>query len=257
MSNMNNVETIEKICYFLNADFNSELVIHQIKKLQKENEDELLSAIRLGLEIQSKLLKDNNLVIAIFEGIFSTDVSNANEERKINGFNKWIQLINYFLIAEEVPFEQLYIVLNAIILRIARFYAGNPQVITLDRYNIYTTTVKLMKGIRVDRFLQYYPLEKRYDGKKYQMKDYYSSIDYIERWKEENGDVFTKDSDIVSFLMEVLLENETLFEISCRVFDIMKYSNPNFNIIDWIYKAKDELEEKEKAEKKSKFRIVK
>lgn len=52
---------------------------------------------------------------------------------------------------------------------------------------------ELLQGIPTEKFVQYFPIRKTYDGKKYQSKDYFSTIEAI----KEHGQVINNVSEFL------------------------------------------------------------
>ncbi|OOM76596.1 hypothetical protein [Clostridium sp. BL-8] len=76
-------------------------------------------------------------------------------------------------------------------------------------WEFYNNVHNMMVGINIKDFLNIYPIKKKYDGDKYEMKDYYSSKQYIDTLLSVT-DTFNEDN-IAEFLMETQLD-EVLFE---------------------------------------------
>lgn len=76
-------------------------------------------------------------------------------------------------------------------------------------WEFYNNVHNMMLGVKIKDFLNIYPIKKEYDGDKYEMKDYYSSKQYIDTLLSVT-DTFDEDN-IAEFLMETQLD-EVLFE---------------------------------------------
>lgn len=76
-------------------------------------------------------------------------------------------------------------------------------------WEFYNNVHNMMVGVKIQDFLNIYPIKKTFDGDKYGEKDYYSSKQYIDTLLSVT-DTFTEDN-VAEFLMETLLD-EVLFE---------------------------------------------
>lgn len=121
-------------------------------------------------------------------------------------------------------------------------------------FNLYSIFIDLMSGISIDKFIQYYPLEKKFEGHKWGWKDYYSSIEAIERIKNEYGDVLTKESAKI-LLNEALFSEHILFEIAVQMFHVIEYDT-DINSLDFIIKLLEESRKEDNAPKR-KLKVIK
>lgn len=76
-------------------------------------------------------------------------------------------------------------------------------------WEFYNNVHNMMIGVKIKDFLNIYPIKKDFDGWKYEIKDYYSSKQYIDTLLSVT-DTFDEDN-IAEFLMETQLD-EVLFE---------------------------------------------
>lgn len=76
-------------------------------------------------------------------------------------------------------------------------------------WEFYNNIHNMMVGVKIQDFLNIYPIKKEYDGWKYEMKDYYSSKQYVDTLLSIT-DTFD-ENNIAEFLLETLLD-DVLFQ---------------------------------------------
>lgn len=57
-------------------------------------------------------------------------------------------------------------------------------------FNLTLLDESFLKGVSTKRFIQFFPIRKRYDGAKYEVKDYYSTIEAVKRHGDTIQDVY-------------------------------------------------------------------
>lgn len=85
----------------------------------------------------------------------------------------------------------------------------------ISNYNIVTAVKQDMSGLTPKEFMNIFPIQKDFKGHKFEMKDYFYTIDYINSLDENEpiGD------EITMFLMEYT--NEDIFAFSIKMMTLM------------------------------------
>ena len=120
-------------------------------------------------------------------------------------------------------------------------------------YNLYSIFTTMLEGIDINEFVKYYPITKNVDKSGF-YKDYYSSVETIKNIKEEHGNILNEKSSKF-MLSEVLFADNVLFDIACKMFDVIGYKT-GVSSLDLLEKFLQEAHE-EINNPKNKFRVIK
>lgn len=76
---------------------------------------------------------------------------------------------------------------------LAKYMTLKPENSEEAESNFYITTIgdELLKGVSIEKFIQYFPIEKTYDGTRLEMKDYFSTVEALKEHGLVIKDPFT------------------------------------------------------------------
>lgn len=116
----------------------------------------------------------------------------------------------------------------------ATLFIGNKHNLDLKNfvfnYNLLQFILTLLEGLTPRQVLGLFPIEKSYDGEKYQTKDYYSSMDVV---NDLGIDIPLNNETTKEFLMECMIGN-FLFETGVSMMTLVSDYN-NWDVTDVIW----------------------
>lgn len=130
-----------------------------------------------------------------------------------------------------------------------------PQGTFINLYNLFVTG---LTHIDVDEFIQVFPLKKDFESGKWGCKDYFFSIESLEKMK--SNEEYFKEGKMTEtgarfFFCEMSFEEKILEFIQVQMFEVVGYGT-NINTLDLMMQFLEEAKE-EADNPRSKFKVIK
>lgn len=198
------ISKVNADCYF--TDLNN--IINTIKKLKRK-----------GFHFKSINVGINGLMLKKYDDMYR-DRLEKNQETCDNYEYHYNKLISYGTEISKDFFRKTLIEGRDIFKKHFKKPLGTF-------FNLYDMTVTYMVGGDAERLLQYYPIEKNFDGYKYGSKDYFSSKDALDELADDHETLdeygkLTKEG-ARWILSEVMFTEPILFDIGVQMFYVIEY----------------------------------
>nr|WP_312578247.1 hypothetical protein [Sedimentibacter sp.] len=127
----------------------------------------------------------------------------------------------------------------------SRTYRNNSTLseeTTINRFNLIDSILDLLSLLTPKEFVNMFPIEKVYDGEKYQSKDYFSTIEALKSFKENEmiGDKIVdllwdyRNKNIIFFNVELMMSTSNMCKIRGEETPAEKFMKDN-NLSTYSY----------------------